>query len=120
MAALPINQRDNMSHQLSNPHPDIPTVEYKTLYIEVTHECNIDDIFEEDQEALGNFEARVPAHLEDSIAAGAALGAYHSTIPIKYLWGFEFAVRKAGCSRITPDYEADWYLLAEIHGAYID
>jgi hypothetical protein len=109
-----------MNHQPILQSPDTPDDEYKTLYIEVTHECNIDDIFEEDQEALGSFEARVPAHLEGSIAAGAALGAYHNTIPIKYLCGFEYTVTDENGYKLTIDYDADWYLLAEMHGASLN
>jgi len=88
--------------------------------IKILANVAVDDLYEEDAEAIGNFEARVPAHLEGSIAASAALGAYHNTIPIKYLDCFDFSVYDEDGRSLTPDYDADWYELAEQHGAQLN
>ena len=119
-AILPINHPDNMSHQHFIQCLDTLDVEYKTLYIDVTTNVDVDDLYEEDIEAIGIFEARVPAHLEASIAASAALGAYHSNIPIKHLDCFEFSVYDEDGTELTPDYDADWYELADKHHACLN
>ena len=109
-----------MSHQTFIPCPAIPSVEYKSIFIDVTANVAVDHLYEEDEEAIGKFEARVPAHLEGSIAASAALGAYHNTIAIKHLDCFEFSVYDEDGKSLTPDYDADWYELAEKHGAQLN
>lgn len=80
---------------------------------------DIEDLYEEDQESVGIFFIVLPRGLPPRIAAAAAMGAYHNTMPIKYLDSFEFTVYNEDGYEVEPDWDADWYELAKIHGAFV-
>lgn len=109
-----------MNHDTSPLQPSESKTDFMPVYIEVTTWQDFDDLYEEDQGALGSFKVCVPRHLSPSIAAAAAMGAFHSTIPIKYLDSFEYEVSDQNGRVIEPDYDADWYDLAEEHQAFLD
>jgi hypothetical protein len=55
----------------------------------------------------------VPRYLSPSLAAVAAMGAYHEVVPINYLTCFDFIVWDEYGSEVTPDYDVDCYDIAE-------
>jgi hypothetical protein len=93
---------------------------FMSMYVHVTPEGCIEDIYEEDRDALGTYEVIVPRSLSPSLAAAAALGAYHSEVPIKYLWGFDFVVLDENGREVTPDYDVDCYDIAEEYNAKLN
>jgi hypothetical protein len=117
---LPTPPLEKMGNQQSIQCLAAQRVEYKTIYIDVTTNFDMSELIEDDMEALGAFEARVPAHLDPITSAGAALGAYHNTIPIKHLDCFDFSVYDETGMALTPDYDADWYDLADTHRACLN
>lgn len=92
-------------------------VEFMPMYITVKTAETLEDLYHEDRDALGTFKVEVPRHLSPAVAAAAALGAFHSTVPIKRLWNFEITVSDERSFEVQPDYEEDVYELAEQHGA---
>lgn len=86
---------------------------FMSMYVHVTTNEDIEDLYEDDQYALGTYEVIVPRSLSPSLAAAAAMGAYHDEIPIKYLTCFDFLVWDEYGREVTPDYDVDWYEIAE-------
>lgn len=115
---MPVNNKP-MTNLSQFQTPAKARTEYTSLFIEVSTRERLENIFEEDRDALGHFEVAVPSHLPSNIAAATAMGAYHNTVPIKYLGCFEYTIRDGRGREVAPDYDADWYELAEEHKAFL-
>lgn len=113
MAILPFDHLDDMSHQQSIQNPDTPNEEYITIYLDVTTNVDCEDYYEEDLEAVGTFEVRLPGQPDDSTAAGIALGAYFINITNKHLERYQFSCHDEAGKMLMLDYHTDWYDLAE-------
>ena len=108
-----------MNKDVSTLPPSESHADLMSMCVVVTTWEDFEDLYEEDRGALGCFEVRVPCHLSPQIAAGAAMGAFHSTIPIKYLDCFEYKVYGEDGCIVEPCYDADWYSLAAEHHAFL-
>lgn len=108
-----------MNHYATPAPQTCPEDDYMSMYVEVTTWAAPDELYEDDKGALGTFEVRVPRHLSPAIAAAAALGAFHSIIPIKYLCSFDFDVYDEDDCLVKPAHGANCYDLAEEHQAYL-
>jgi hypothetical protein len=67
----------------------------------------------EDKHVPGIYAVEVYPGLTDAGAASAALDAFHSTIPVSVLDGFEFTVRE-GEKALDPDPDLDGYELTRM------
>lgn len=87
----------------------------RTLTVIATKHAHLssEDVYPEDHRAEGQFNFRVPAHLPDGEAAACALGIYHSLVPVKRLWNFEFKVVDDQGEEFEHDPGADFYELAD-------
>ncbi len=82
--------------------------------ISTMHEhLSSEDVYPEDHRAEGEFSFEVPAHLVDGEAAACALGIYHSLVPVKRLWNFEFKVVDDEGEELEHDPVVDVYELAD-------
>ena len=93
--------------------------ELMTMYVEVTTELDMDELYPEDRDALGYTYIRVPSDLPPHSAAAATLGAFHATVGIKRTWDFDFKVFDDDGEEVEPTYEFDICKLAEAVGAYV-
>lgn len=92
------------------------TEEWRAVYVKATFVENFDPelIYSEDWAAPGCYEVMVPADMDDTTAAACAMGGFHSTVPIKRLYMFEFTVfNESGDDELEPDHDQDWYALAK-------
>jgi len=93
-----------------------PIYQRRPIYIRAAFVEDFDPefIYPEDWAAPGYYEVMVPANMDDTTAASCAMGGFHSTVPIKHLDVFEFTVYdESGRYELEPDYDQDWYELAE-------
>jgi len=53
--------------------------------------------------------------MDDTTAAACGMGGFHSIVPIKRLYTFEFRIYDDGSesNELEPDYDQDWYELAK-------
>jgi hypothetical protein len=93
-----------------------PVPGWRTLSIRAGFTEGIDPelIYWEDWDVPGRYEVMVPADMDDATAAACALGGFHSTVPIKRLYTFEFRIFDGSeNNELEPDRDQDWYELAK-------
>lgn len=96
-----------------------PVPGWRTVSIRAAFTEGIDPelVYPEDWAVPGRYEVKVPADMDDTTAAACALGAFHSKVPIKRLYTFEFCIHEGSEDReLEPDYDQDWYELAKQSG----
>jgi len=102
--------------QTQNYAASEPIDQWRPLYVQAAfvEDFDPDYIYPEDWAAPGYYEVMVPADMDDTTAASCAMGGFHSTVPIKHLYMFEYTVYDgSGHYELEPDYDQDWYELAE-------
>ena len=88
--------------KLKKPNPS----PLRILTVQADRLCDDEDLYYEDRNVPEFTDVEVPAYLDDGTAAAAALGAFHSSIPIKRTWDFDFSVTDAlTFKEIIPNYE---------------
>lgn len=72
----------------------------------------------EDLDALGLWGVLVPRDLEPGLVANCAADAFHSRVPIKWLYSVRWTIRDAesGCL-LERDESVEWYTLQELAAA---
>ena len=106
-----------MTHYTAQPTAFFEaTQQWRALYIKAAfvEDFDLELIYSEDWAAPGFYEVMVPADMDDMTAAACAMGGFHSTVPIKRLYMFEFTVfDESGHHELEPDHDQDWYALAK-------
>lgn len=93
-----------------------PVPGWRTLSIRAALTEGIDPelVYSEDWAVPGRYEVMVPADMDDTTAAACAIGGFHSTVPIKRLYMFEFRIYDGSeNNELEPDHDQDWYALAK-------
>lgn len=87
------------------------------LRAELPEDLPLEEIREDDRTVAGLYQVLVPTNLSDKHAANCALDGFHSKVPIKDLWRFEFTVLDPSSGEVLErDEELDGYELAECCG----
>lgn len=108
-----------MTNLLNTNHPETFDEEYELIYVVASTGADHSELYPDDLYALGTFRVEVPVGLERGVAAAAALGAFHSTVPIKRIFDFEFEVIDESGTQIEPDEDIDWCETASELGAVV-
>lgn len=95
-------------------------IETHTIWqIQCKPEYFLDDIAQRDWHAIGVWGVAVPHYLDDETAAAAVLGAFHMTVPIREVSGFEFIVYNPDGDEVSINYALDVCALTEEHDVFL-
>lgn len=112
---MPSSTPHDMEHHIT---PNSPSVRILTILAE--RQCDEEDLYPEDRDVPEFTVVQVPAHLDDKTAAAAALGAFHSSVPVKRTWDFDFSVIDAMTFKeLAPDYELSLFETAQRFSAKV-
>lgn len=88
---------------------------HQLVYVHVVpKDPDLSSIHVEDLDALGLWGVLVPRDLEPRLVANCAADAFHSTVPIKWLFSVSWTIHdgKSGL-RLERDKSVEWYTLQE-------